>query len=177
MNTLYTFGYAKATVDDLQKLVQDKDWWLVDVRMNPRSRQAQWNMKALQGRIGENYLHVPAFGNKNYKSGGEIELADPDEGLRVVSELLASKPVILMCACATVQNCHRRVAAEYVVARREVELIHLDPANVKKLLTPEVEPASELDNSGISIDVQFGLPGIGEDKIVRVVPPEQPPLL
>jgi hypothetical protein len=178
LNTLYTFGYAKATVEDLQKLVQEKDWWLVDIRMSPRSRQARWNMGSLKSQIGDNYIHAPAFGNKNYKSGGVIELADPELGLQIVSKLLATKPVILMCACGDVNHCHRLTAAEYVVARRDVKLIHLDPALVKTLVLPAAQPDEAAEVPVLTdAEVQLGMPGFGENRVVRLLTPVQQTLL
>lgn len=67
---------------------------------------------------------MPALGNRNYK-GGPVEIVDLEAGLAQVAALLVHQPVILLCVCAEVQHCHRRLAAEAIVARYGASLTHL----------------------------------------------------
>jgi hypothetical protein len=71
---------------------------------------------------------VQALGNRNYKNGGPIALADYEVGKQVIAEILATgQSVILMCACKDVAICHRRTAAEQLAADLGVPITHLVP--------------------------------------------------
>lgn len=89
---------------------------LCDIRLSPRSRVPHWRGPALQQLLGARYRHIPALGNVNYKrkKSEPIELADVERG---IGELLAvTGAVVLLCACADVAHCHRRVVAEHLQA-------------------------------------------------------------
>ncbi len=73
-------------------------------------------------------MWVQELGNQAFKEGGGIRLLDPERGVARVKELLASRPVILLCACRQVENCHRRVAAELVASATGLPLEHLVPS-------------------------------------------------
>jgi hypothetical protein len=89
----------------------------VDVRLSPFSPNPTWRKPALERALGDRYVHLPAFGNRNYKVGGTIELADPEAGTEAVRRLLTRGPVALMCACASSRTCHRRLVAELICER------------------------------------------------------------
>jgi hypothetical protein len=48
--------------------------------------------------LKDSYVHMPEFGNKNYK-GNSIELASPEAGVLMLYQILTERPAILMCAC------------------------------------------------------------------------------
>lgn len=90
----------------------------------PRSRVPDWSGGRLARLLSDRYRHLPALGNRNYKEG-PIELVDVELGTAQVSELLAGQPVILLCVCAEVERCHRRLVAEAVAIGYGVPVIHL----------------------------------------------------
>ena len=112
MTRLYTLGYIGWTVEALTHTVLALEAVLADIRYSPRSRVPHWNQSRLARLLGQQYRHVKALGNRNYK-GGDIELVDLPGGLRQIEALLADyKAVVLMCACCELGTCHRRVVAD-----------------------------------------------------------------
>lgn len=136
--TLYTLGYSKAKAEHLHAYAQKHDLTVVDVRLSPRSRVAEWNGGRLKALLGARYVHVPALGNINYKSDGPITLADPEAGIKTVAALLERGPVVLLCACADVTTCHRRVAAELISQATDAPIQHLTPADIQPPDTPQL---------------------------------------
>lgn len=124
MNSLYTFGYSGRQPEELLALAEQLDAMVADIRFSPRSRVPQWSGGRLAKLLGYRYRHLPALGNRNYK-GGPMELVDPETGVAQVADLLAHQPVILLCVCAEVERCHRRLAAEAIASRYGVAVTHL----------------------------------------------------
>jgi hypothetical protein len=54
------------------------------------------------------------LGNVNYRTGGPIQLANPEAAVPIVADHLAQRPVILLYGCANVQTCHWREAAFFL---------------------------------------------------------------
>jgi hypothetical protein len=99
---------------------------VVDIRFKPFSRQPEWNKSALEQYFPPlTYYSLPNFGNVNYKNGGPIHLSAPGTGLVELKPILARNPVILLCACHQLETCHRKVVAEELAKRLEVEVEHL----------------------------------------------------
>src|SRR5215467_13968699 len=110
---LYTLGYSGWTPQSIQAEAQARNAVVCDIRYSPASRHPQWRQRQLSQLLGARYQHVQALGNRNYKSGGPIELADDEAGKQAIAELLPTgQSVILMCACKDLTACHRRTAAE-----------------------------------------------------------------
>jgi uncharacterized protein (DUF488 family) len=106
---------------------------VVDVRLFPRSQRAEWNQATLEQVLGERYVHVPELGNRNYRSrGGPIQIADPERGVARVAPLLIEHSVVLLCQCAEIAVCHRRIVAALVQAVTEAPIVHLEPAGVRR---------------------------------------------
>jgi uncharacterized protein (DUF488 family) len=124
MNTIYTLGYSGIKPDKLLATAEQHNLLVVDVRYSPRSRQPEWTRKRLQELLGERYIHVPAFGNINYKSDGPIQLADPEAGKAVVVERLAQQPVLLLCACKDWHSCHRLAVATVLHEATGAAVVH-----------------------------------------------------
>lgn len=133
MNTIYTYGYSNSDPQHLARYAAHVDAIVIDTRMKPVSRNPGWNKGRLQALLGERYLHVGALGNVNYKTGGEIKLADPDRGVEIVSGVLTNHPVILLCACKDVAECHRKVAAELIAEHTGAAINHLTLFEVKRI--------------------------------------------
>lgn len=121
-STLYTLGYARWTIGEVEATLRELDATLVDVRYAPYSSKPGFAKPALDNRFGARYVHVPGFGNANYAEGS-IELANPEEGLRTVAAL--SSPLILMCGCQSPTECHRSDVATYLADHFDANIIHL----------------------------------------------------
>jgi uncharacterized protein (DUF488 family) len=101
---------------------------LVDVRMVPRTRwQPQWNATVLRARLGDRYVWLREFGNRNYKGTFEqIEIADFPAGEKRLREIVApGKAVVLLCGCRDVNVCHRKVVAELLAQAWQADVVHL----------------------------------------------------
>jgi uncharacterized protein (DUF488 family) len=112
MKQLYDVGYQSVDRDLLFAALKKLNAVLVDVRYSPRSRDAKWDGKKLAELLEDGYVHMPEFGNKNYK-GNTIELASPEAGVLMLYQILTERPAILMCACWNRSWCHRAVAAKW----------------------------------------------------------------
>jgi uncharacterized protein (DUF488 family) len=122
---LYTIGYSGRTLDDLQQILDTHEAVLVDIRFRAASRLPDFRQPTLQGHFGARNRHYPALGNVNYK-GGPITLQDYATGLNQVRTLLDQVPaVMLMCVCARVATCHRKVVGEQLQEDLHVSLVHL----------------------------------------------------
>lgn len=106
---VYLIGYTGSPPARIEQLVTELDATLVDIRFQPRSHNPVWNRHALAQRLGERYVHCGALGNADYQQGG-MRIADFDAGLAVIEA--SPRPVILMCACAAPEHCHRTVVGE-----------------------------------------------------------------
>jgi len=141
---LYTIGYQSSTVDDLVRYIIKLDAILVDIRFKPYSRQREFNRDALKRRIGDYYWHVPELGNANYR-GGPMWINDYETGKQRVAAALKNdppKPVILMCMCGNLKQCHRLPVAERLARELEVGLIHL-PSRYSQFIKELAEEAQE----------------------------------
>jgi len=135
---LYTLGYSGWTPQAIQETAQAHNAVVCDIRYSPASRHPQWSKRQLAQLLGARYQHVQALDNRNYKSGGPIELADYDAGKQAIADVLATgQSVILMCACKDVATCHRRMAAEQLAADLGVPITHLMPPKAQR--TPEAQ--------------------------------------
>lgn len=137
METIYTFGYQGRKVDDLKAAAEELDAIVVDVRHSPFSRDREWSKWGLAKSLAGRYVHLPEYGNVNYK-GGPILLKDAKGGTAKLSGVLATKNLILLCACWNQPACHRTVAAETLSEATGASVIHL-----RKKAEPVVEKVDE----------------------------------
>ena len=107
---IFTFGYLGRSPDDLAAILAERGAMLVDIRFQPRSRVPAWNGGRLAARFGDAYLHLPQLGNRNYRTGGPVELADYPAGRAALAGL--GRDAVLLCACRDYATCHRRTVAE-----------------------------------------------------------------
>lgn len=128
MISFYTTGYTGRGVEDLPAMLDFYDAILADVRFAPRSRHLQWTKNYLSLMLKERYRHVPALGNRNYQNhGGAIQIHNLEIGVRLVESWQTN--VVLLCACAELQNCHRRLVKNEL-EKRGHEVIELTDWNV-----------------------------------------------
>lgn len=111
----YDLGYNDLKkADELALVALSLGAVVADIRFQPHTRNPEFSQTHLQEVLGENYIHVGALGNQNYKGEGETRLVNADEGMKIINDLLKTKSVIIMCACWDRKNCHRLdVAHEY----------------------------------------------------------------
>jgi uncharacterized protein (DUF488 family) len=109
---VYTLGYAGSGARVLlDSWMCEPTTLLVDIRRSPSSRWfPEWRGRALAGRYGSRYQHLPAFGNVNYRTSGMIELADEEAGVEwTMRHLRQGQSLVLLCACQQYEQCHRKV--------------------------------------------------------------------
>lgn len=103
---VYGIGYSGRSPEDLRRIVEELDVYLVDIRFAPYSRNPVFRKAALEKAFGEQYVYLQTFGNQNYK-GGPVDIVDYDAG-RIALEGL-DKPALLMCMCKDPAACHRTI--------------------------------------------------------------------
>lgn len=158
---VHTIGHSTRTAAELVALLREDGIDLVaDIRRFPRSRtNPQFNAEALgpalrKERIG--YRHLAALGGRRSAAGAKepshntlwreaafraySDYAETDEfraGLDALLALARERSVAIMCAEAVWWRCHRRIVADYLLARG-VEVRHiLGPGKIEPAkLTP-----------------------------------------
>lgn len=133
MTKLYTIGFVQKSAEEffttLEKAGVGK---VVDVRLNNVSQLAGFTKKKdfkyfLKAILGVEYVHMPEFvPTKEILDGFKKKKLSWDEYVRQYDELIESRNlqslivatdfdrVCLLCSEPTVENCHRRLAAEYI---------------------------------------------------------------
>lgn len=88
---------------------------VVDVRWRAYSVLPMWRPAALRAEVP--YVHIPAWGNPDHKRCPEaIAISDFAGGLEEF-ESLDHANVVLLCACADYDTCHRKALAFQLQAR------------------------------------------------------------
>ena len=118
---IYTVGYAASGSDqEVVRLMADPQMLLIDIRLRPVSRfRPEWRKAALITAYGPRYLHLSGLGNVNYKNREKgIELCAPDVPLAQLCRLMErGYSLVLLCACAAYESCHRRMVYDLLLAR------------------------------------------------------------
>jgi uncharacterized protein (DUF488 family) len=128
LGMLYTLGYSATGAVRLVEHLVALDVTIVDIRLRADSVRPLWERGTLSAWLGKYYWHQPALGNMNYARHGQpIMLADPEVGLpKLVLHLAQGESLALLCVCAEVEQCHRRLVADLVQARLPgLRVIHL----------------------------------------------------
>jgi hypothetical protein len=115
---VYPCGYSRNASLIHSLMERDEKMLLIDTRYRPRSRHPAWNEAALRARYGKRYRWAGLYlGNKHYKTGGQVTLANPETGIRgLMMYLCEGHPCILLCGCAQYAECHLRVIVELLQA-------------------------------------------------------------
>lgn len=114
MTKIFTWGYLGGTLDDLDQYAKALDATVLDVRLVPYSRRAEWNANRLWAHFGnDHYRQVGDFGNLNYRDPkAPFQLRDQESGLAQVRG--SPKPMIVLCACRSHSTCHRSLVADLI---------------------------------------------------------------
>ncbi|HMS40728.1 MAG TPA: DUF488 family protein [Pyrinomonadaceae bacterium] len=110
INRIFATGYSEKDINDLKPLVERLNAILVDIRFVPYSEIMFWRRVYLKTLLGNKYLHIVNLGNRSFKERDKISIQNLNLGLETLLSLNTN--VILFCACAEAENCHRRVIAE-----------------------------------------------------------------
>jgi uncharacterized protein (DUF488 family) len=165
---VHTIGHSTRTSGELVSLLREGGVELVaDVRRFPRSRtNPQFNAEALGPALeqdGIGYRHMPALGGRRSGAGANApsrntlwrqaafraysdyaETAEFRNSFEVLLDLARGHSVAIMCAEAVWWRCHRRIIADYLLARG-IEVRHiLAPGKIEAAtLTPGANVEAE----------------------------------
>lgn len=108
MQKIYTTGYGGKNIADLKPMLDALDAVLADVRFAPHSEILHWRKVYLKVLLDWKYLHIPNLGNRTFKED-RITIQNLKLGVETILNL--DKPVVLMCGCERLENCHRLIIA------------------------------------------------------------------
>ena len=100
-------GYWGKDLAQIKQIAEKLDATVFDIRYSPGSRNPQFRGRRMAEALGDRYMHVRAFGNKNYK-GGPIQILDFASGLNMVI-YHPRQNIILLCVCKDPKICHRTI--------------------------------------------------------------------
>lgn len=141
--SIYTAGYEGKTVDEFLNLLMESGMArLIDVRYNPISRRYGFHKTTLSrlcNSLNIDYIHLPGLGipgseREDLENGNQYgvlfgnyrnSLPSRQEDIATVSNLLKSKPSVLVCMEADPKFCHRNVLAQYLTALVDMPIKHL----------------------------------------------------
>jgi len=154
----FTIGHSTRTIDEFVELLNDSEVTLVvDVRTIPRSRtNPQYNRDRLPESLANfqiAYEHIAELGglrakkgvdpqlngfwqNKSFHNYADYALGEAfHQGFEQLLKLGAERRCAIMCAEAVWWRCHRRIIADYLLARgKQVFHIlgkgHVEPATM-----------------------------------------------
>jgi hypothetical protein len=109
------FGHLVAPLMQRERIL------LVDTRLTPTSRMADWKCGALQRRYRQSYIYLGhLLGNVHHAlPGAPIHLADAAAGICELVRLLdEGQNLILLCGCRCYEFCHLHVIVELLRASR-----------------------------------------------------------
>lgn len=126
---LYSYGYQGGSPQDLQHYAS-AGALILDTRLAPTSPNPLWRRASLERLLGDRYQWCKALGNVNFRSGGPVQLHDPETGLELLGQWIGLSPVVLLCACRDWRACHRRVVAELAQEQfAGLRVVHLGPGD------------------------------------------------
>lgn len=126
---LFTVGYAEWNCDEMVEMLAGLGGLIrvYDVRYSPSARKPEFSRRGLRARLGDLYIHAAGLGNADYRGGG-IRLADPEPWYgHIIEHLRGRGTVVLLCACARLDICHRLLIAKELERRAGAVAVHLHP--------------------------------------------------
>ncbi|PTB21901.1 DNA repair protein [Trinickia symbiotica] len=164
----FTIGHSTRSLTEFIGLLKDSGVeLLVDVRSFARSRtNPQFNEETLPGALqaeGIGYLHLKQLGGRRGKASGAHASSNAywthpafrnyadyattetfSEGLRTLIELGSRQRCAIMCSEAVWWRCHRRIIADYLLARHK-DVRHIMDAHhvTSATMTPAARPQSD----------------------------------
>jgi uncharacterized protein (DUF488 family) len=167
-NPFFTIGHSTRSVPEFVELLRPAEVRLVvDVRTVPRSRtNPQFNRDVLSDSLAAyqiGYEHIAELGglrgkrrggetspntfweNRSFRNYADYALSDAfHAGLARLRELGSERRTAVMCAEAVWWRCHRRIIADYLLARGEAVFHILGPDNTSAaIMTPAAHPMTQ----------------------------------
>ena len=167
-HAIFTIGHSTRTIVDVLALLRQVNVDLVaDVRSIPHSRAYPWfDLDAIPGSLaieGIGYRHLPKLGGRRHHPKGQppstntlwrlpafrnfADYAETEpfrEGLLELLALAREHRLAVMCAEAVWWRCHRRIIADYLLARGLPVRHILGPGQVTPALpTPGVSVGAD----------------------------------
>lgn len=144
---IYELGYRYANAKTyLDRLLTLEKTILIDARCKPTGKPG-WDQKDLKREYGSLYHWAECLGNENWwmKQPAPIKILDLKTGLRGLNIYLnEGYDLVLLCACAPMQGCHREVILNELRKEREFELITYTPSeNIFRPVSAEVSASVE----------------------------------
>jgi uncharacterized protein (DUF488 family) len=160
----FTIGHSTRPLAEFTGLLKESGIdMLVDVRSIPRSRtNPQFNLDTLPASLsaeGVAYVHIAALGGRRKRNTDQLSpnsywthpafrhyadyaLGEPfREGLEELLDIGHARRCAIMCSEAVWWRCHRRIVADYLLARGETVLHIMGPHQVRPAtLTPQALP-------------------------------------
>lgn len=153
---IYLTGYHGHKPQDLRTLALNLEAVVVDIRLSPVSKMAEWNKVSLMNTLAARYMVVQEFGNVNYKNGGEIRIKNPTEGANRLMRR-GAKNYILLCGCRDAETCHRTVVGDFL-RTVSIQAIREVTAEEWAAATPAPEPVVEVTQREWLREVQGEFP-------------------
>lgn len=119
--TLFSAGYQDSSA---LKRIFGFPGVIVDVRFNPYTKSLRWHQSRFQELFGERYYHCRELGNRGYRSG-TIDVVNLEAGMKAVVSLLEVADVLLLCCCASLQACHRKVIIDEIERKYGIKTLDL----------------------------------------------------
>lgn len=159
----FTIGHSTRTIEEFVELLKESGIGVVvDVRTIPRSRtNPQYNRDTLPESLGSfqiGYEHIAELGglrakkgidpqingfwqNKSFHNYADYALGEAfHQGFARLFDLGAERRCAIMCAEAVWWRCHRRIIADYLLARGKQVFHILGPGHVEPAkMTPGAE--------------------------------------
>lgn len=108
---IYTTGFAGKDFTLLPDLLDFLGAVLIDIRFAPMSgKQIEWRKDYLRLLLKDRYRHVPHLGNRGLGESGKPLIQNLSLGIKIITELRTD--LLLMCECATIEQCHRAVISQ-----------------------------------------------------------------
>ncbi len=167
----FTIGHSTRPMDEFAGLLQAAGAdMVVDVRSMPRSRtNPQFNTDVMAEALAPwqiGYRHIPALGglrgrqralegpspnegwrNKSFRNYADYALTPAfAEGMAELETLGQERRCALMCAEAVWWRCHRRIIADYLLARGEPVLHILAADNIRPAT---MTPGAQVTDRGV----------------------------
>jgi uncharacterized protein (DUF488 family) len=165
---IFTIGHSTRPLAEFIGLLKESEIeMLVDVRSIPRSRtNPQFNQDTLPASlsaVGVAYVHIAALGGRRGKRNADQPSPNTywthpafrnyadyalgysfREALEELRDIGHARPCAIMCSEAVWWRCHRRIVADYLLARGETVLHIMGPHQVRPAtLTPQALPQSD----------------------------------
>lgn len=146
---VYTLGYSGGRPGlkpgEINRFVVRRNAIVVDTRLSTRSRVLHWTQARLEQVLADRYVHIPDFGNQNYKHpDAGIVLRNPQRGYIQLVPVLAQWDIVLLCACEDASKCHRTQVAAYIAEQADVAVT---PLTIQHLRLDNKSPQGEKGNT------------------------------